>query len=234
MKAEHVGSRFQVDPISIFEEGRTPAEILSRFEQFHFPQHEFSSPLAREKEIEIHRRCDYRSSYIVSLSPVDGETILAAARIIAKRSVDEKLPIEYARVTDLLDDPTADPLQLKVGENFSIPGNEKVIPACEIGSLRAADSDPEKGITMRMRHAALDAVVATCGTEVHRRGFHSFFLTCVGTPGLRRLYRENCFFKEAAMITYGSTPLVALWRYPGTLPKNCPGTTYRPGQPVIN
>jgi hypothetical protein len=68
---------------------------------------------------------------------------------------------------------------------------------------------------LRMRYQAVDTVMKTCSIEVHKRGFKHFFLTCIGTPQMERLYHERYFFNEVAIICYGEDQIwKALWRIP--------------------
>ena len=50
----------------------------------------------------------------------------------------------------------------------------------------------------------------------YRKGYRSFFLTCIETPHRKRLCHDKFFFDEVATITYNNSPWhwKALWRRP--------------------
>jgi hypothetical protein len=200
--------------VHIVEPWEMTAELLLKLELFRIPPSEFVAPADREKELAYDRQCNHRATYVIYYSK-DEQTIIAAARIIAKNTPDEKLPIEWGKITTITDHSKTIPVEMKVGEYFTIQGQSGILPVCEIGGFRAADIDPDKGITMLQRYRAIDTVMHTCSVEVHKRKFHAFFLTCCGSPHMERLYSKY-YFIEAADINYeGSTRTwKALWRWP--------------------
>jgi hypothetical protein len=228
----HINRRESEGTITIIEPWQMTAEMLLTLENFRLPPEEYPTPAEREKELSIDRSYNYRATYVIYTSK-DGKTIIAAARIIAKNTQEEKLPIEWGRVASITDHSETTPFEMKVGEFFNIKGESGTLPVCEIGGFRAAEINLENHIDLRMRYRALDSVMKTCSGEVHKRGFHTFFLTCVGKLHMERLYRRY-YFTEAAQIIYAdsSQKWKALWRWPfkahslRNLRKDMPLTAY--------
>jgi hypothetical protein len=208
-------------PIQVYEPQHISDYLLEKIETFRFPQGIFSSNLDRENEIKIDRIYNNRSVFIIYFSPLSYDTIIACARIIAKNSIDEKLPIEYAKI-DKIGNFSSDipPVILSESQTFKIISEKGTLPVCEIGGLRAAEVNSQTEISLKLRYRALDSVMQECDRQVHDRGFKSFFLTCKGTPQMQRLYHDKYFFNEIAQITYnGKDVWKALWRLPFKNPK---------------
>jgi hypothetical protein len=220
MKAEYFGSNTGRNAPAIFDPGQIPDELLARVEQFRFPCREYPSEETRQNELAIDRSYNDRSVYIVYISPVDRFSIVATARIIAKRNNNEKLPVEFSRVVSI-SDPVARPAPWQTpGAFFNAAGGEDVFPVCEIGGLRAAETNNEAGITKLLRYQAIDAVMKACSDQVHLRNFSLFFLTCLATPHMERLYKDKYYFNEVAVINYGTEHVwKALWRWPFVVPE---------------
>jgi len=209
MKCEEPGYRAG-NPIEIYEIGSLSAAMQKKIEDFRFPVCEFASFDEREKELVYDRIYINRSVYIVYNSPLDPATIVAVARIISKRSPEEKLPVEFASVISAVNN-----TKCVAGSSFKTEYFDERFPVCEIGGLRASGLDPEKGITVKLRYRAIDEVMRQCDKQVHDRRYKSFFLTCIGTPHMERLYHDKFLFDEVATISYNGTQnWKALWRMP--------------------
>lgn len=216
MKCELPAGSAIRDPISVFEPGMLPESLQKRIEEFRFPFGDYSSVAEREKELEYDRMYLKRSVYVIYYSPFDLTSFMAVARIIEKRCPEEKLPVEFATVVSTTVDSSTSPKREINGELFPVDYYDNRFPVCEIGGLRAAEIDSAKGITLTARYRAIDEVMKQCDKQVHDRGYKSFFLTCVGTPHMERLYHDKFFFDEVATITYNNSPRPwkALWRRP--------------------
>jgi hypothetical protein len=204
------------DPIRVFEPGLLPESLQKRIEEFRFPLSEYPSPAEREKELDYDRMYLKRSVYVIYYSPFDFTSFVAVARIIEKRTPEEKLPVEFATVFSTTVDSKTSPKRDINGGLFPVDYYDNRFPVCEIGGLRAAEIDPAKGITLKARYRAIDEVMKQCDKQVHDRGYKSFFLTCMGTPHMERLYHDKFFFDEVSTITYNNSaqPWKALWRTP--------------------
>ncbi|MBN2036792.1 MAG: hypothetical protein JW768_08635 [Chitinispirillaceae bacterium] len=214
MKIMECGCAEKKENLQIFEPVNMSGELLKVIEDFRFPHHEFPTLHDRDKELEIDRLYHSRSTYVVHFAS-DGYSILAAARIIAKRHADEKLPIEYGRILEITNPSPDLPVTMVPGQLFTITDTPDVFPVCEIGGLRAAEINHTTEITIRKRYTALNTILQTCYKQIHLRGFNHFFLTCIGTPHMERLYHDRYFFNEVAKIRYGIYNVwKALWRLP--------------------
>jgi hypothetical protein len=214
MKLEYGGTGNKNEIVRIFEPGQIPSSVLSNVEEFRFPREDFLSINERKKEIDLDSQYHDRSVYALYLSPNNG-TILSCAKIIYKRTALEKLPIEFAKIVEITDTSPLIPVNMAIDSFFSIKENPEFFPACEIGGLRVAQINPDLGITMRVRYQSLDAILKICHAEIHKRGFRHFFLTCIGTRHMERLYHDRYYFNEVAKISYGDGQTwKALWRLP--------------------
>lgn len=204
------------DPIRVFEPGMLPESLQIKIEEFRFPLNEYPSHAEREKELEYDRMYLKRSVYVIYYSPFDLTSFMAVARIIEKRCPEEKLPVEFATVVSTTVDSSTSPKREINGGLFPVDYYDARLPVCEIGGLRAAEIDPAKGITLKARYRAIDEVMKQCDKQVHDRGYKSFFLTCIGTPHMERLYHDKFFFDEVATISFKGSPQTwkALWRRP--------------------
>lgn len=214
MKTEYGGTGNKTGIVRIYEPAKISIQVLKIVKEFRFPLEDFSSIKDRNKEIELDHQYHDRSVYVLFLSPIN-ETIIACAKIIYKRNALEKLPIEFGETVSITDSSLLIPVKREIGKFFSIKDDPEFLPVCEIGGLRAAPINPDRGITLRMRYKALDTVMKTCHIEIHKRGFKHFFLTCIGTPQMERLYHNRYYFNEVAKISYGDDHIwKALWRLP--------------------
>jgi len=216
MKCEQPAGCANPNPIQVFEPGMLPESLQKRIEEFRFPLSEYPSPAEREKELEYDRMYLKRSVYVIYYSPIDFTSFIAVARIIEKRTPEEKLPIEFATVVSTTVDSSTSPKRDINGGLFPVDYYDARLPVCEIGGLRAAELDPARGITLTARYRAIDEVMKQCDKQVHDRGYKSFFLTCIGTPQMERLYHDKFFFDEVATINYSNSATIwrALWRTP--------------------
>jgi hypothetical protein len=216
MKCELPAGSGVRNPIQVVEPGMLSESLQKRIEAFRFPLCEYSSLAEREKELEYDRYYLKRAAYIIYYSPFDSTSFIAVARIIEKRSPEEKLPVEFATVVSTTVDSQTNQERDIAGAPFPVDYYDNRFPVCEIGGLRAADIDLEKGITAKVRYRAIDEVMKQCDKQVHDRGYKSFFLTCISTPQMERLYHDKFFFDEIATIRYADSPYThkALWRRP--------------------
>jgi hypothetical protein len=215
MKMEYGGGTGnKIGNVGLFEPGQISSHILKKVEEFRFPKEDFLSIEERNKEIEFDSLYHDRSVYVLYLSH-NNDTILACAKIIYKTNSYEKLPIEFGKTVSITDSSPLIPVNREIGTFFSIKDDAEFLPVCEIGGLRVAGVNPDRGITLRMRYNALDTVMKTCHIEIHKRGFKHFFLTCIGTPHMERLYHNRYSFNEVAKIRYADHLIwKALWKLP--------------------
>lgn len=220
MKCEDPAGCTIRDPIQVFEPGMLPGSLQKRIEEFRFPLCEYPSPAEREKELEYDRMYLKRSVYVIYYSPFDFTSFIAVARIIEKHCPEEKLPIEFSTVVSTtVESPTSPKRNINEG-SFPIDYYDNRFPVCEIGGLRAAEIDETKGITAKVRFRALKEVIIACDKYVHKKEFKSYFLSCIGTEHMERLYHDKCFFNEVATISFGKGKTwKALWRNPANDPE---------------
>lgn len=214
MRGEHFGYRSDNASLHVVDADRMSDDLFSLLERFRFPVDAFDSEEHRKQEIEIDRSYHHRSTYIFSTAPGDDSSFVAVMRLIGKMNNQEKLPIEYGHVAAAADNPPDCPLILNAGEPFGIADRPDVYPAGEIGGLRAAEPDPDRGITMRVRYTALDSIMKSSAAETKRRGFRIAFVTCLAKYNMQNAYRERYLFNEAGEIVYGTDDRwKALWRW---------------------
>lgn len=219
MKCEQPAGCAIRDPIRVFEPGMLPESLQKKIEEFRFPLSEYPSPAEREMELEYDRMYLKRSVYVIYYSPFDFTSFIAVARIIEKRNPEEKLPIEFATVVSTTVDSMTSPKRDINGGLFPVDYYDSRFPVCEIGGLRAAEIDPAKGVTAKIRYNALKEILINCDKQIHKRNYKCYFLTCTGTPHMERLY-EKWRFHEVATITYDKEKTwKALWRDPAKDPE---------------
>lgn len=205
-------------PIQVIEPGALTKEMQAKIEEFRFPVDEYSTPELREDELRYDRMYIPRSVYLIYYSPLNSNVLLGVVRIIEKRRLEDKLPIEFATVLSTIVDSRACFVRGTMGTPFSVAFYDPRFPVCEIGGLRAAEIDPTKGITMEARVGALTELIIECDKEVHKRNYTSYFLTCTDKRHMIRLYKDKCHFNEVATILFGKQLWRVLWRDPALDP----------------
>lgn len=204
---------FAKNKLQTFEPNQMHREVYEAYYDFSFPCNAFSSEEERREESAISKLYDKNAITIIVYSSCYPDQIIAVSRIIQKNYAKELLPIEYSKVTAIIDASPKAKEWLTIGEPFVIAKHFSEMPVCEIGALRIADFDPTRGVTNRERFNGLYLVTCAIEAEIYRRGLKTLFLTC--SPNLAPLFRNKFYFSEVAEVSYnGEKKWKALWRRP--------------------
>lgn len=154
-------------------------DLLLYYESFRF---QGLDNTIKAKEIEIDRLYHNRSIFIFCF---DDTQIIACARLIAKWSSNDLLPVEYGAVFSG---------QRRLSE---IAVNK--LPICEVAGLKIA----ERG--MKDRYEILSTIINECYDQFCKNSFNFAIASC--RIGIENLYKKHCNFNEVAVIKYSGRTL---------------------------
>lgn len=162
-----------------------PSSIESLIFDFIFPKDYYKDDAIRNKEIEIYRQHKDQSVLFLVIK----NDVTAVMRCIFKTSHNEKLPIEYSTVIDILGNDHT----LKIGEHFKAP----YIPCAEVGSLKITGE-------LSCRYRILLALANACEREIFEiKKCKVSFITCKNDRLLTHMYRNKFQFFNKAIVNYG-------------------------------
>jgi len=167
-----------------FSPGKLPQRYQEELTDFLFPYEKFESLDDRAFELKLYLRYLDQSTVLLLFK---NDKIIGTVRCIWKMDEEDRLPIEYAYVTEVKN----------TSYDFIKDAQyvAQILPSAEVGGLKIADEIP-----FRERPGILMHMFKICALEGFKRNCALAYVTC--DPTIVRLYIDKDQFLEVATITY--------------------------------